>query len=74
MPLDPLRLVAAILRRWWMMVVAGAVLALLAGALGYKKFTASYKATAQLIRQESSATFRASELGEIGRASCRERV
>jgi len=64
MPLDPLRLIAAILRRWWMMVVAGAVLALLAGALGYKKFTASYKATAQLIRQESSATFRASELGE----------
>ena len=47
-----------------MMIVAGAVLSLLAGALGYKKFTASYKATAQLIRQESSATFRASELGE----------
>lgn len=64
MPLDPLRLVAAILHRAWMIVIGGAVLGLLAGALGYKKFTASYKATAQFIRQESGATFRASELGE----------
>ena len=64
MPLDPLRLVAAILRRAWMIAVGGAILGLLAGVVGYKKFTASYKVSAQFIRQESSATFRASELGE----------
>lgn len=64
MPLDPLRLIAAVLRRWWIILSGGMFLAAVGGAFGYKTFTASYKATAQFIRQESSATFRASELGE----------
>ncbi len=47
-----------------MVLAAGVALAGLAGLGGYLKFTTVYKAGAQLMRQEASATFRASELGE----------
>ena len=64
LPFDPWRLLAALLRRWPILLLAGATFAVLAGAAGYFKFTAEYKAAAQLMRQESSGSFRASELGE----------
>lgn len=64
LPFDPWRLVAALLRRWRIILGAGVTLGVLAGLAGYLKFTTEYKAGAQLMRQESSATFRASELGE----------
>lgn len=64
LPFDPLRLVAAILRKWYWLVLGGALLAALGGSLGYLKFEAQYTATAQLMRQETAGTFRASELGE----------
>ena len=64
LPFDPLRLVAALLRRWLLILAAGVVVATLGGAVGFFKFTAEYKAGAQLMRQESVGTFRASDLGE----------
>lgn len=59
-----MRLAAAVMRRAWIILLTGAILGVLGGTLGYFKFHSSYKATAQFIRQESTATFRASELGE----------
>lgn len=64
LPFDPLRLVAALLRRWFVLISTGVAMAVLAGLVGYLRFTAQYKAAGQLMRQESSSTFRASELGE----------
>ena len=64
LPFDPLRLVAAVLRKWYWIALCGAVLAAGMGALGYHKFDSQFTATAQLMRQESAGTFRASELGE----------
>jgi capsular polysaccharide biosynthesis protein len=64
LPFDPWRLLAALLRRWIWIACAGAALSVLAGLAGYFKFTASFKSGAHLMRQEASATFRASELGE----------
>ncbi|MEI6781929.1 MAG: hypothetical protein WCQ21_13535 [Verrucomicrobiota bacterium] len=64
LPFDPWRLVAALLRRWLLIPGVGLAVAALGGVAGYHKFTAEYKAGAQLMRQESGATFRASESGE----------
>ena len=64
LPFDPLRLVAAVIRKWYWILLCGLGLGALAGLLGHSKFEASYTASAQLMRQESSGTFRASELGE----------
>lgn len=64
LPFDPWRLVAALVRRWIMIVGAGVVVGGLGGLAGYLKFKAEYKASAQLLRQESTGTFRSSELGE----------
>ena len=64
LPFDPWRLLAALLRHWRIVLGAGMTLAVLAGVAGYFKFTAEYKAGARLMRQESSGSFRASELGE----------
>ncbi len=64
LPFDPWRLLAALLRRWAWILSAGVVMSVLGAAAGYFKFAASFTARAQLMRQESSATFRASELGE----------
>jgi capsular polysaccharide biosynthesis protein len=64
LPFDPWRLVAALWRRWLVIGCCGLVLAILGGVAGYMNFTTEYKATAQLMRQESSVSFRASEIGE----------
>ena len=64
LPFDPWRLLAALLHRWHVILVASIAVGGLAGLGGYLKLTTSYTASAQLMRQEPSATFRASELGE----------
>lgn len=64
LPFDPLRFAGALLRKWKWILLTGAVLALLAGTAGYFVFTAKYSGGAQLMREETSATFRASEQGE----------
>lgn len=50
--------------RWRLVLILGVVFAGFGGGAGLLKLTTSYKAGAQLMRQESSANFRASELGE----------
>jgi protein involved in polysaccharide export with SLBB domain/capsular polysaccharide biosynthesis protein len=64
LPFDPLRLVAAVWRRWRRLPLAGLALMLLAGVLGFFKFQTSYTANVQLIRHEVSTTLRASQLGD----------
>jgi len=64
LPFDPLRLVAALLRRWLVILGAGVVVGALGCVTGFLKFKAEYKAVAQLLRQERSDTFRSSELGD----------
>jgi len=64
LPFDPLRLAAALVRRWWLMVLCGGALAAGGAVLGKKLFHTLYTANAQLMRQESSGSFRASDLGE----------
>jgi capsular polysaccharide biosynthesis protein len=64
LPFDPWRLVAALVRRWFIIVGVGVAVGGLGSLAGYLKFKAEYKAGAQLLRQESMGTFRASESGE----------
>lgn len=52
------------MRRWKYVAAAALILAILGGAAGLLVVHTTYKATAQLMRQESTAPYRASELGE----------
>ena len=65
LPFDPWRLPAALLHKWRIVLIAGVAVGGLVGLGGYLRLTAAYTASAQLMRQEPSATFRASELGEL---------
>lgn len=64
MPFDPLRLIAAVLMRWKIIFFIGLGCAGLAGLAGWLQFEPLFTASAQLMRQESSGSFRASEIGE----------
>jgi len=64
LPFDPLRLLSAALRKWYWILLSALVVGGLAAAGGRYKFEPVFTATAQLMRQESGGTFRASELGE----------
>lgn len=64
LPFDPLRLVAAILRRWHWILISGLVPGLAGGVAGYFKVKPVFTASAQLMRQESTDTFRASQQGD----------
>lgn len=64
LPFDPVRLIAAILRRWkWLPIVAVA-LALPALMLGLVRFKTVYSISIQLIRRETSTAIKASQFGE----------
>jgi uncharacterized protein involved in exopolysaccharide biosynthesis len=64
LPFDPVRLVAAVCRRWVWVLVSGLAAGGLAGVSGYFKLEPQFTASAQLMRQEPAGTFRASQLGE----------
>ena len=64
LPFDPLRLLAAVLRQWFWILLSGVGLAGLAGLGGYFKFEPQFTASAQFMRQEPSGSFRASDSGE----------
>jgi protein involved in polysaccharide export with SLBB domain/capsular polysaccharide biosynthesis protein len=64
LPFDPLRLIDALVRRWWLMLVVGAVCG---GALfyaGLQRFETLHSAKAQIIKQEAASAFRQSDAGE----------
>lgn len=64
LPFDLVRLLAAVMRGWWMILAGGLGLACLAATAGWFKFETYYTATVQIIRRELPNSFRASDLGE----------
>lgn len=67
LPFDPLRLIDALVRRWWLMLIAGGALAAGMFAVGHGRFETLHTARAQLIKQEAASAFRQSESGEAFR-------
>ena len=64
LPFDLLRLISALLRNWYWMLISGGILSVLMFAVGYFKFETGYWVTVQLIRRESTTPIRASLLGD----------
>ncbi len=64
LPFDPLRLAAAVLARWKVVLVTALAAGLLGGLAGWRLFHTEYQVSARLMRQEMATTVRASELGE----------
>ena len=64
LPVDPIRLLLAVWRKLWLVLLAGVLFAAPAGAFGWRKFETTFTVTVQLIRRELSNSFRASEMGE----------
>ncbi len=64
LPFDLVRPIAAVVKNWKWLPVAGLVLLLPALAFGLLKFKTGYGVTVQLIRREVSTTIRASQLGD----------
>lgn len=67
LPFDPLRLIDAVVRRWWLMLIAGSVLAAGMFSVGYKRFETLHTAKAQIVKQEAASAFRQSDSGEAFR-------
>ncbi|SKA93110.1 protein involved in polysaccharide export, contains SLBB domain of the beta-grasp fold [Prosthecobacter debontii] len=64
LPFDPLRIVDAIYRHLWWMLLVGLVAAAGLAAVGLKRFDTHYIATAQLIKQAPLGALRQSEQGD----------
>jgi protein involved in polysaccharide export with SLBB domain/capsular polysaccharide biosynthesis protein len=67
LPFDPLRLIDAVVRRWWLMLLAGSLLGSGMFAMGYKRFETLHTAKAQIVKQEAASSFRQSDSGEAFR-------
>lgn len=64
MPFDPLRLVDALIRRWWLMLLAGLIFSAAMLAVGWLRFETLYTARSQIIKQQQASAFRQSDSGE----------
>lgn len=64
LPFDPLRLIDALVRRWWLMLLAGIAVAAALFMVGRSRFETLHSAKAQIIKQEPASAFRQSEAGE----------
>ncbi|MFN0075196.1 MAG: SLBB domain-containing protein [Prosthecobacter sp.] len=64
LPFDPLRLIDALVRRWWLMLAAGGACALVLIVVGLFRFETLHTARSQIIKQALAASFRQSESGE----------
>jgi len=64
LPFDPLRVIDALIRRWWLMLVAGVVCSAVMLAVGWLKFETLYSAKSQIIKQQLASAFRQSDSGE----------
>jgi capsular polysaccharide biosynthesis protein len=64
LPFDPVRLLAALLRNWVWLLLAGVVLGAGLLTLGHYKLETSYTVETELIRREATTTIRASLQGD----------
>ncbi len=64
LPFDPLRLIDALVRRWWWMLLVGTAFAVTLMMIGKARFETLHSAQAQIIKQEAASAFRQSESGE----------
>ena len=64
LPFDPLRLIDALVRRWWLMLVVGCACGSVLFYVGLQRFEKLHSAKAQIIKQEASSAFRQSDSGE----------
>lgn len=64
LPFDPLRVVDALCRRWWLMLAAGLLCSAVMLAVGWLKFETLYTAKSQIIKQQLASAFRQSDSGE----------
>ena len=64
LPFDPLRLVDALVRRWWLMLLAGLICSVIMLTAGWLRFETLYTAKSQIIKQQLASAFRQSDSGE----------
>ncbi len=64
LPFDPLRVVDALVRRWWLMLIVGSITAAALFMVGKDRFETLHSAEAQIIKQEVASAFRQSDSGE----------
>lgn len=64
LPFDPLRIIDALVRCWFLMLGVGLICGVALCAIGWSRFETLHTANAQIIKQEMSAAFRQSESGE----------
>ena len=64
LPFDPLRLIDALVRRWWLMGMVGALVGAALFVVGKSRFETLHSAEAQIIKQEVASAFRQSDSGE----------
>ena len=64
LPFDPLRVIDALVRRWYLMLVAGLICSGALLAVGWLRFETLYSAKSQIIKQQLASAFRQSDSGE----------
>lgn len=64
LPFDPLRLIDALVRRWWLMLIVGSIFGAALFFVGKARFETLHSAQAQIIKQETASAFRQSDSGE----------
>jgi protein involved in polysaccharide export with SLBB domain/capsular polysaccharide biosynthesis protein len=64
LPFDPLRVIDALVRRWWLMLLVGLLFSSVMLALGWMRFETLYSAKSQIIKQQLASAFRQSDSGE----------
>jgi protein involved in polysaccharide export with SLBB domain/capsular polysaccharide biosynthesis protein len=64
LPFDPLRLIDALVRRWWLMLIVGSSIGAALFVVGKSRFETLHSAEAQIIKQETASAFRQSDSGE----------
>lgn len=64
LPFDPLRIIDALVRRWWLMLIIGSIFGAALFLVGKSRFETLHSAEAQIIKQEAASAFRQSDSGE----------
>ena len=64
LPFDPLRVIDALVRRWWLMLLAGLVCSAAMLVVGWMRFETLYTVKSQIIKQQLATAFRQSDSGE----------